>query len=115
MRWSILPVLFCLPLLAQEAAPVDKDAQARAAADLRARIEASPKLPFHGVHFAAQPRGADWESGFVSWVAVDAHGIIYEIQRGERAQLCQGLSLSEGGLEGLPARARREASSQFLS
>ena len=34
---------------------VDRETRKRAAADLRARIEASPKLPFHGVHFVAKP------------------------------------------------------------
>jgi hypothetical protein len=60
------------------------EAQEKAAAVLRARIEASPKLPFHGVLFAAQPPSAGWESGGVSWVAVDDKGTIYEIQRGDK-------------------------------
>ena len=77
--------LICLPLFAQDAGQIDKEAQAKAAADLRARIEASPKLPFKSVHFAAQPPVASWESGFVSWVAVDGKGVIYEIQRGDKA------------------------------
>jgi len=77
--------LICLPLFAQDAGQIDKEAQAKAAADLRARIEASPKLPFKSVHFAAQPPVASWESGFISWVAVDGKGVIYEIQRGDKA------------------------------
>jgi 6-bladed beta-propeller len=83
MAAKLLLCLIHLPLLAQTASQGDKSAQA--AADLRARIEASPKLPFHGVTFAARPPAAGWESGFVSWVAVGANGDIYEIQRGERA------------------------------
>jgi len=82
-RTSILLAgLICLPALPQDA---DKEALERAAADLRSRIEASPKLPFTGVHFAAKPPSPDWESGFVSWVAVDGRGAIYELQRGEKA------------------------------
>jgi DNA-binding beta-propeller fold protein YncE len=84
MSLRIAAGLICLSLHAQQA-QMDKEAQARAAADLRARIEASPLLPFRGVHFAAQPPGAGWESGFVSWVAVDRKGLIYEIQRGDKA------------------------------
>jgi 6-bladed beta-propeller len=76
--------LICFSLYAQQA-QVDKEAQVRTTADLRARIEASPSLPFHGVHFAAQAPGGGWESGFVSWVAADGKGLIYEIQRGDKA------------------------------
>jgi sugar lactone lactonase YvrE len=64
---------------------VEREAQEKAAADLRAGIEASPKLPFNGVHFAAKPPAIDWESGAVSWIAVDRKGRIYEIQRGDKA------------------------------
>ena len=54
----------------QNAPTVDKEAQAKAAADLKARIETTPELPFHGVHFAAQPSGPGWESSMVSWMAL---------------------------------------------
>jgi hypothetical protein len=53
--------------------------------DIRARIEASPLLPFKGVHFAANPPDSDWKSGTVSWVAIGSEGRIYEIQRGNKA------------------------------
>lgn len=74
-----------LRLFVRDAGQVEKGAQAKAAADLRARIEASPKLPFIGVHFVARVLTPGWESGFVSWVAVDDKGVIYEIQRGTKA------------------------------
>jgi sugar lactone lactonase YvrE len=61
------------------------DAQVKAAVALRARIEATPKLPFHAVPLAAKPPFANWESGSVSWVTVDSKGNIYEIQRGDKA------------------------------
>ncbi|MEI9972567.1 MAG: peptidyl-alpha-hydroxyglycine alpha-amidating lyase family protein [Ignavibacteriota bacterium] len=64
--------LACLPLFAQDAA-------------LRARIEATPTLPFDGVHFVAQAPGAGWDSGMVSWLAIDRQGLIYELQRGDKA------------------------------
>lgn len=85
MYLRILACLICFLFLAQAAGQVDKEAQAKAAADLRARIEATPTLPFNGVHFAAKPLAIGWESGAVSWVAVDSEGIIYEIQRGDKA------------------------------
>jgi hypothetical protein len=72
-----------LPLLAQDAGQVERGAQAQAAADLRARIEATPTLPFDGVHFALKGPAINWKSGMVSWLAVDPEGIIYEILRGE--------------------------------
>jgi hypothetical protein len=56
------------------------------APQIRARIEASPILPFQGVPFAAQPLKPGWESGTVSGIAIDRNGTIYEIQRGEKAE-----------------------------
>jgi streptogramin lyase len=84
MHLRAIACLVCVPLFAQNA-DVDKEAQAKAAASLKARIEASPELPFSGTHFAAQAAGAGWESGMVSWVALANDGTIYELQRGEKA------------------------------
>jgi DNA-binding beta-propeller fold protein YncE len=42
-------------------------------------------LPCRGVPFTAQAPNAGWASGLVSWVAIDSKGLIYEIQRGDRA------------------------------
>src|ERR1700685_1593645 len=75
----------CVSLLAQNVGRVQKQTEAKSAADLRARIEASPKLPFRGVPFTAQAPNVGWASGLVSWVAIDSKGLIYEIQRGDRA------------------------------
>src|SRR5258708_2651853 len=77
MRLRSLACLVCLPLVAQNTP--------EAAADLKARIEATPELPFSGTHFAAQAAGAGWESGMVSWLALDKNGVIYELQRGDKA------------------------------
>jgi hypothetical protein len=91
MSLRILVCLICVAFSAQASGQVnqvnkvDREAQEKAAADLRARIEASPQLPFSGVHFAAKPPAIDWESGAVSWIAVDRKGRIYEIQRGDKA------------------------------
>jgi hypothetical protein len=85
-----LKIVSCLVLIALSALTAGQGEEvdtkaAKAAAELRARIEESPKLPFAGVAFAAQPTTIDWESGAVSWVAVDGRGNIYEIQRGDKA------------------------------
>jgi sugar lactone lactonase YvrE len=59
---------------------------ATAADDLRSLIAASPELPYRSTYLDAQPPAAGWESGMVSWVALDnRHELIYEIQRGDKA------------------------------
>ena len=79
-------LLFGLTAGAALAQPASSTAaQDRAAADLRARIAASPKLPFVATVFAAKPPHAGWASGMVSWVAFDKAGNLYELQRGENA------------------------------
>jgi hypothetical protein len=75
--------LVSFALLVQSPGPVTRlghEMQDTATAELSARIEASPVLPFQGVHFAPGGRGF----GAVSWVAVDGKGIIYELQRGDK-------------------------------
>jgi hypothetical protein len=57
MSLKIVVSLICLALSAQISGQLngaDMEAQERAAADLRARIEASPNLPFHGCAFRQQ-------------------------------------------------------------
>jgi hypothetical protein len=83
VRFCVL--LLCLPIFAQNAGAPNQDARAQAAARLRAMIEASPKLPFVATDFIVQPPNADWESGMVSWVALDGKGTFYLLQRGEKA------------------------------
>lgn len=65
--------------------PSSPAAQDSAAADLRARIAASPKLRFVATVFAVKPPHPGWASGMVSWVAFDKAGNLYELQRGENA------------------------------
>ena len=48
----------------------------KSAPEIRARIEASPILPFKSVPLAAQPLKPGWESGAVSGIAVDRDGTI---------------------------------------
>ena len=84
IRFFALLLLFPA-IFAQQAGVPTQDARAEAAAHLRAMIEASPKLPFTATDFVVQPSNTDWESGMVSWVALDAKGTIYLLQRGEKA------------------------------
>jgi 6-bladed beta-propeller len=88
MSLRIVVSLVFLTLWAQalgQSNRMDADAQAKAAAALHVRIEATPELHFQVVPLAAKPSSPDWESGGVSWVAVDDKGNIYEIQRGDKA------------------------------
>jgi sugar lactone lactonase YvrE len=84
MSSRMLAGLISLALSLQALAQINA-AASRQAADLRALVDASPLLPFRGLPCAAQPPASGWESGMVSWVAVDGKGIIYEIQRGDKA------------------------------
>lgn len=54
-------------------------------AELKAKIENSPKLRFRETHFEVHPPSAGWELGGVFGVAVDANGTIYIVQRGDKA------------------------------
>jgi|SRR5271163_354811 len=88
MSLRTLVCLICLAFFAQVSGQenkMDGEAKEKSDADLRVRIEASPRLPFDAVHFAAKPRALGWQSGAVSGVAVDRQGRIYEIQRGDKA------------------------------
>jgi DNA-binding beta-propeller fold protein YncE len=63
----------------------DKQTHATPVADPGSRVAQTPNLPFRAVRFAAQAPAVGWESGFVSWMAIDSKGLIYEIQRGNKA------------------------------
>jgi hypothetical protein len=85
MAIRICVLLLCLPLLIQNTGISNQEARAQAAARLHAMIEVAPKLPLAAVEFDVEPPAAGWESGMVSWVALDEKGNLYEIQRGEKA------------------------------
>ena len=87
MKWctTFLP---CLVLTLQAGSfgqQTSNGAPSKRDAELRARIAASPELPFTGVHLRVQPPSEGWQSGAVSGVAVSADGSIYELQRGDKA------------------------------
>src|SRR5579863_5638762 len=85
MHWRHFVLLVSIPALAQNPNQAGSAAAAKEAAAVRAAILASPELPFTGTEFAARPAGEGWESGMISWVALDKTGTIYELQRGDKA------------------------------
>ena len=77
---------------------LDRDTQERAASDLRARIEASPKLPFTSVHFAAKPPAVGWDPGAVSSIALDREGRISRWHPGNTHHFGQPVAVVQGEL-----------------
>lgn len=55
-------------------------------AALRALLQNAPKLPLapHAIAVTAPPQGG-WGLGMVSWVAADRNGLVYLLQRGDKA------------------------------
>jgi DNA-binding beta-propeller fold protein YncE len=54
-------------------------------AALRALLASSPRLPLTNGALPAKPKHDGWALGMVSWVASDASGLIYLLQRGDKA------------------------------
>jgi sugar lactone lactonase YvrE len=52
---------------------------------LRSLVERSPRLPLAKTEFQIQPAGTGWELGFASAVAMSKDGLLYVLQRGEKA------------------------------
>src|SRR4029077_5742932 len=84
MSTRICVLLLCLPIFAQNSGSPNQEVRAQAAC-LRTLIEAAPKLPFRATEVMVQPPNTDWETGMVSWIALDGKGTLYLIQRGEKA------------------------------
>lgn len=55
------------------------------AAELRTIIQSTKPLPLPASDLKAIPPQAGWEHGMVSWVAADKTGLIYFLQRGDKA------------------------------
>lgn len=82
MRARTLLCLFAVPLLAQ---PPSSDRLNAEAAQLRAIVQQMPKLALTKTVLKLQAPSPGWEIGFPSAVAVDGAGVIYILQRGEKA------------------------------
>lgn len=55
-------------------------------AALRALLQAAPKLPLEASALAIRaPQQEGWALGMVSWVAADRNGLVYLLQRGDKA------------------------------
>jgi hypothetical protein len=69
--------------------PTDPEVRAQMDAQnaaLRAMLQRAQKLPFEQSRIAVQPPAdAGWAMGMVSWVASDRNGLIYLLQRGDKA------------------------------
>jgi L,D-peptidoglycan transpeptidase YkuD (ErfK/YbiS/YcfS/YnhG family) len=63
----------------------DAESQPQIASDLASRIESTPTLPFRAQYLAARATAPNFASGMVSSVAVGRDGLIYEFQRGDKA------------------------------
>jgi DNA-binding beta-propeller fold protein YncE len=54
--------------------------------ELRAMLQSAQELPFTPVPLTVQaPAGNEWALGMVSWIAADRNGLIYLLQRGDKA------------------------------
>jgi len=77
MRSAAIVVLLSIPVLAQD--------QAAQTAALRAMLQAAPKVPLEQSALTPIAPQPGWEIAMVSWVAADKNGLIYLLQRGDKA------------------------------
>src|SRR5437763_2410958 len=78
----ILLCVLCLPAWTQDRNTATPEAQA---ARLRSLVEHAPHLALEKTEFKIQPPAAGWELGFPSSVAMDKNGLLYVLQRGDKA------------------------------
>lgn len=82
MRKVLALTVFCFPAFAQTADTAALDTQAKA---LRTLVEHAPELPLQQTEVKLQAPAAGWEIGYPSSVAMDKAGVLYVLQRGEKA------------------------------
>src|SRR5262245_10453381 len=89
MGTRFLLALLLLPLGLQNPASTPPEEQARMDAQnaaLRAMLKDAPKLPLEPAPLAIQKPQADgWALGMVSWVTSNPSGLVYLLQRGDKA------------------------------
>ena len=78
----LLLLLIGLPLWAQTPSDPNPEAQAKR---LRALVAASPRLPLERLEFVPQAPREGWALEMVSSVASDQKGVVYLLQRGDKA------------------------------
>jgi SMP-30/gluconolaconase/LRE-like protein len=84
MLTMILLALLASTWAHQNPAAQNPEADAEAAR-LRALVENAPKLPLEPTALTPAPPEDGWSMGMVSWVAADSNGLIYLLQRGDKA------------------------------
>src|SRR6516225_8834833 len=87
MLKTILCLLW-LPFLAQSPNNVPPEIRAQMenqTAKLQATLQAAQKLPHQQEALKVTPPQPGWEMGMVSWVTSDKNGLIYLLQRGDKA------------------------------
>jgi DNA-binding beta-propeller fold protein YncE len=65
--------------------PEEQARRAAQADSLRATVAAATKLPHQVSEILPTPPATGWEMGMTSWVASDRQGLIYLLQRGDKA------------------------------
>lgn len=87
MMSRIFLALLLLPFSLQNPTTPEERAQMDAQnAELRAILTKAPKFPLESHPIAVQPQPQEgWALGMVSWVASDRNGLIYLLQRGDKA------------------------------
>ena len=82
MSRKLILFLLCAPVWAQspDKAKLEKQADA-----LRALVGKTPKLPLEKTEFKVRAAGEGWELGYPSAVAMSKTGLMYVLQRGEKA------------------------------
>src|SRR5437899_10052603 len=78
----LLPFALALSVLAQNPPSAAVQAQAK---EFLAVLEKAPKLPRETVSFPIKPPNPGWSVDIVSSVAVDGKGVVYALQRGDKA------------------------------
>ncbi len=78
-------LLLCLISLTAVAQNPDTAALEAQAVSLHGLVEHAPALPLHRTGVKLKPPGPGWEIGYPSSVAMDKAGLLYVLQRGEKA------------------------------
>lgn len=89
MLLRLLVLALLVPAAVQNPGSLTPEERARMEAQntaLRSIVAGAPKLPMAAVPIAVTPPGEPgWALGMVSWVAGDANGLVYLLQRGDKA------------------------------
>jgi hypothetical protein len=85
MPFRALRCLVCLLLQIISVHKADAESRPQTKLDLAGFIESTPALPFHGEHLVARAEDPNFSTGMVSSVAIGRDGLIYELQRGNKA------------------------------